>query len=164
MFYCEENLFPYIYKIIYFTLPCRTNPSISFPHCKLKLMKPGNGQALWKLKALFKKKSFLARIQTGPVSSQESTLLTAPLKRTTQVLHKERISSPHWNSKETAHVTTLYSWEPLSKTFNFPSSRVAPSFISKTVHNLEVYQNLHSNATTTKNSMPWLSLVNTDSP
>ena len=50
-----------------------------------------------------------------PRRHKESTLPTAPLKLTLQILHKERISSPDLNSKETAHVTTTYSCEPLSK-------------------------------------------------
>ena len=39
-----------------------------------------------------------------PRRHNDSTLPTAPLKRTIEVLHKERISSPDLNSKETAHV------------------------------------------------------------
>ena len=76
-----------------------------------------------KIESLIKNKnSFPARIEPGPVSSQKSTLPTAPLK-----LEKERISSPNLNSKETAHVAP-------TGVNRSPSSRVEPSIISKDVH------------------------------
>ena len=86
-----------------------------------------------KIKSAIKKNIPWPGSNLDPCRHEESTLPTAPLKRTIQVLHKERISSPDLNLKETADVTTMYWREQISKTFNFPPSRVAPSFISKTV-------------------------------
>ena len=59
------------------------------------------------------------------------------MKRKILMQLEEILTLPDLNSKETPHVTT-YLCESLFKTFNLPSSRVAPSFISKTVHELYV--------------------------
>ena len=72
-----------------------------------------------KNKDVIYKKIFLVRIGPGPVSSQESTLPTAPLQRTMRMLHEERLT-PDLNSEGTAHVITYWR-ESLFKTL-FPSS------------------------------------------
>ena len=48
---------------------------------------------------------------------------------------EDRLTLPDFNSKETAHVAT-YWCESLFETLNFPSSRVAPSIISKAAYQL----------------------------